>query len=79
MNCIRRFGVGISAATLLLPQLGSAESLNNTQVATRRSLIVTELSILMEFSLKCTMDQLAAQAAVAGITGEKLSANGSIS
>jgi mono/diheme cytochrome c family protein len=38
----------------------------------RKSLIVTELPLLQNFSLKRTMNQLASQAAVPGVTGQTL-------
>jgi hypothetical protein len=43
-----------------------------TDLEIRRSLIVTELSILKSFPLKRTMDQLALQTGISQMTGEKL-------
>ncbi|MEZ0391071.1 MAG: hypothetical protein ACAH59_02570 [Pseudobdellovibrionaceae bacterium] len=63
----------ILVAGLVMQSLpAQAQSDGNLVVDSRRSLIVSELSILKNFTLKRTMDQLAAQAAVPGLTGEKL-------
>jgi hypothetical protein len=62
----------ILSVILLLPPLARAQSANTLNIDERRSLIVTELSVLGGFTLKRTMDQLAAQSGVPGLTGEAL-------
>src|SRR3712207_4646584 len=73
MSHARALGV-LSLAAILLQssQPARAESDQTLRIQERRSLIVTELSILKSFPLKRTMDQLASQAGVPGLTGEKL-------
>lgn len=62
----------VSTLSLLAPHLSHAQSPVTLNIDPRRSLIVTELSILKNFTLKRTMDQLALQSAVPGMTGEQL-------
>src|SRR5918995_5636233 len=58
--------IGCSLAGSIAP----AQSENT--INERRSLIVTELSVLNGFTLQRTMDQLAEQTGVPGLTGEQM-------
>jgi hypothetical protein len=58
--------------TSLTASSARAESVPTLEINPQRSLIVTELSALQNFGLKRTMDQLASQTGVPGLTGEKL-------
>lgn len=62
----------LAAVLSLIPQFAHAYSEVTLEIKERRSLAVTELSILQRFPLKRTMDQLASQTGVPGMTGEKL-------
>ncbi len=66
---LRIFAFSLALAGTCVTQ---AQHTTEVQLDEHKSLIVTELEVLKNFTLKRTMDQLATQTKVSGLTGEKL-------